>query len=114
MISYYGFATQLFGNFVDKYASSFAFLRKQLPQANIRISFRAYISTMVLTTLLGYILSLMGLMVFFNFFNAGLMKIFYIILGPVAVASTCLILFILAPIQKVSSRRRTDYKFRNA
>ncbi len=106
MITYYGFATQLFGSLVDRYAARFAFLKDQLVQANIKIPFRTYLSTAASTSLLSYFFSLIGFFIFFNFFDAGLMKVLYLTIGPVAVAFTCFIFFLFTPYQKVNSRRR--------
>ncbi len=106
MINYYGFATQLLGSFLDRYADRFSFLKDQLMKANIKISFRAYLSTAVLTALLSYFFSLIGFFIFFSSFDVGLMRVFYLIMGPVAVAFVCFIFFLFIPYQKVNSRRR--------
>jgi len=58
MISYRGIATLLFGNLADKYADTFSFVRKNLPKADIKISYRVYMSIVFFSSLLALFCSL--------------------------------------------------------
>lgn len=109
MLNYKGLATLLFGGTVDKYSniSIFAITKNNLPKADIKTAFRTYMSTVLLSCVLIYFISL-----FVLFFAlkvvvvTTLMKTIYMIFVPLLNAIAAFVILSFYPYQKALSRRR--------
>ncbi|HKZ45682.1 MAG TPA: type II secretion system F family protein [archaeon] len=106
MLSYKGLATSLFGKLVDKYSDVFAGVKEALPKANIRTSFRAYMSTVFLSAIITYVAILAA-----SFIMVQLLPlppeftVIFVVFVPLASAFGIFVFLILYPSQRVNSRK---------
>lgn len=106
-MNFRGFATVLFGGFVDKYSSMFDIIKKNLPKANMRIPMRTYASMMILFSIVIYFASLITMMVTLQFVQLPiLVEIVYLLFVPIVVATISITMFALYPIQKSNARKK--------
>ena len=106
-MNFRGFATVLFGGLVDKYGSSFALVKDNLPKANMRIAFRTYMSMMFLFTSMIYFSSLITILLAMQFVHLFLLiQVAYIIFVPLMISIMSIVMFAFYPIQKSSTRRK--------
>lgn len=107
MPSYNAIATVLFGGLVDKVEKNFDFLRASLPKADIKVPFRAYLSSVFLNTIVAYLFSLVFFTVISTFleikFAQKLMLMGYL---PLIIAALTFGVMVIYPHQKVSGRRK--------
>jgi flagellar protein FlaJ len=107
MISYKGIAAFLFGDLADKYVDTFSFVKKNLLKADIKISYRVYMSMVFFTSFLVLFCSL--IIALFITFYLRLMLLQKIILLSFFPLITFLVVFISLcyyPSYKAGSRRR--------
>jgi len=107
-MSYVGFATLLFGGLADKCSKTFSFLRENLRAAEIRMSFRSYVSATFLTTILTYFLSAAFLYFYFSFmipipFPSNLLYIFSF---SSVFSLICFLALLFSPYQRKQWRKR--------
>ncbi|MBI2084663.1 MAG: type II secretion system F family protein [Candidatus Aenigmarchaeota archaeon] len=107
MVSYTTIATVLFGGFVDRYGRYFGFLRDSLPRADIKIPFRSYVSFAVLTAVIMFLASLVGVTIATAYLDLQMLnKAVLIITLPISISLIIFVLLILYPYQKTSGRRK--------
>ncbi len=108
MISYYGFATSLFGGLVDKFGKQFGFLKESLPKAGIKVPFRTYLSATFLSSIVMYFVSILFLTIVFMFLSIpGSLKFILYIYMPVMLSIIMFIVLIFLPYQKMNGMRRS-------
>ncbi|MEM7821587.1 MAG: type II secretion system F family protein [Candidatus Aenigmatarchaeota archaeon] len=106
-MSYRGIATYFFGSIVEKYSKYFLIVKDSLVKADIKIPFKSYMSTVFLTSLIVYILSLPTTLFALTFFKIPtLMKLIYLIFVPFLAAVVCFIVLVFYPYQKAITRRK--------
>ena len=102
-----GFATSNFGWIVDKYPEFFSVVKDNLPKADMKISYRTYVSVVILFSLLIFILSFIASFITLSIIQIHfLMKIFYSLFSSFFVAITTFIIFIFYPSQKAERRKQ--------
>jgi len=109
MLTYKGLATLIFGGLIDKYSDFFTVIKDALPRANIKISFRAYMSMLFLSSIVTYFVSFLVVLMFIviPFIEIPVVNsIVYIIFIPLLASTACFVLLILHPYQKMASRRK--------
>jgi len=108
MITFRGFATSIFGNFVDKYATPLSIIKDSLPQANIKIAFRTFMSIVCLTSTFVYLAALTAIIILLTTILKAslLMSIFYILFIPMLTAIVVFVLISFYPQQIASTRRK--------
>lgn len=107
MIGFKGLATSLFGDTIDKYKGVFAFVKDSLPKTDIKIPFRTYMSTVLLTSLIAYAGTLVALIAALIILEVSLlMTIVYCIFVPFLVAIVCLVMLSIYPYQRMFSRKK--------
>lgn len=86
MISYKGLSTVIFGNLADKYASTFSFVKEALPKADIKISYRTYMSMVFFSSFLALFLSILAVFFITFYLKLGvfLEMLFLFLIPPVA------------------------------
>lgn len=106
-MNFRGFSTILFGGIVDKYGSSLTVIKENLPKANMRITFRTYVSMMFLFATIIYFASLVAVILTFQILQISLLlEIVYALFVPFTVAIMAIILFAFYPIQQSSTRKK--------
>ncbi len=101
-------ATIFLGNATDRFSSEFNFVKESLIQANIKIPFRAYLSTAFLTTIIGYFVSLVSIFFVTSVIEmTSFQKTVLLVVGPFAFSILIFALFLIIPMQKVSGRRKS-------
>ncbi|MBI5872117.1 type II secretion system F family protein [archaeon] len=107
-MSYTSLATLFLGNIVDRYFSGFGFVKENLIQTNIKIPFRTYLSTALLTTIAGYFVALASILIVINVVEMmPLQKIVLPVVGPFAFSTLVFALFLVIPMQKAGGRRKS-------
>jgi len=107
MLNYKGFATSMFGWVIDKYPSVFVKVKDNLPKANIRITFKSYMSMAFLSSVIAYLGSLIAMFVALSIVKIPMMmRIMYTIFAPLTIAVTCFVFISFYPYQKSLSRKR--------
>lgn len=109
ILSYKGLATSVFGWVVDRYGDSglFRIVKNYLPQADMRILFRTYISMVFLTSIFITISS-----VFIVFFAlrfvpiSGLLRSLYLVFIPILNGVTAFVILTFYPYNKAVTRKR--------
>lgn len=108
MIGFKGLATLLFSNFVDKYSDFFVIIKESLPKANMKIAFRTYMSTVLLTTVVVYFCSIFAVVVASILIKASLiMSMAYIMFIPMTSAMLIFIFLTFYPTQVAGSRKKS-------
>jgi len=107
-MSFKGFATSLFGGVIDKYSKTFSFVKDPLLNADIKMTFRSYMSIVLLTSSLISISSFISLVVIFNFISIPLMmKIVYLFVIPFVNLMVSFVLLSYYPNYKATTRRKS-------
>jgi len=107
-MSFKGFATSLFGGIVDKYSKTFSFVKGPLLNADIRMTFRTYMSIVIFSSLLIFISSFISLVILFNFVYIPLvMKIVYLFVIPFVSLMMSFVLLSYYPNYKATTRRKS-------
>ncbi len=109
-MNYNGLAVRLFGTLVDKYGNSFLITKNSLLTANIRTSFRTYMSIVFLTALLAFVGSLITVLILFKVLAVinvpEMMQLLYIIFIPITAAIIAFSFLIVYPSQVAIVRQR--------
>lgn len=106
MLNYKGLATSIFGELVDKYSDLFRIVKDALPRANIKTSFRAYMSTVFLTSVAVYFASLVISFSITQILQVPIgTSIVYTIFIPLASSFACFALLVFYPYQKMKTRK---------
>jgi flagellar protein FlaJ len=106
-MNFRGFATVLFGGIVDKYGSVFEMIKGNLPKANIQITFRTYMSMMLLFALIAYFACLVTVILVLQIIHLSLLlTIAYVIFVPITIVITTILMFAFYPIQKAGTRKK--------
>ncbi len=107
MLNYSGLATKIFGSFADANEKNFIFIKESLPQADIKIPYRTYLSMIFLTCTTVFLSSFLALVTSLRFFRLTLfLEIGYFIFVPIISAMSVFAILAFYPLQKSSSRRR--------
>jgi flagellar protein FlaJ len=107
MASFKGLLTFLLGDLVDKYSQIFIATKESLPKADMKISFRTYMSIVLFVTAVSYVVSLVALIFILGMFNVSVfLKIIYLIFVPVLVAVVSFVALSFYPLQRAMSRRK--------
>jgi flagellar protein FlaJ len=102
-----GFATSNFGWVVDKYPEFFSVIKDNLPKADMKIGYRTYVSIVILTSLIIFILSFIVSFFALNLFQINFfLKIFYSFFSSFFIALVTFIVFTFYPSQKAERRKR--------
>jgi flagellar protein FlaJ len=109
MPSFNGFATILFGGLVDRYLSNLG-VREYLNKADIKIPFRTYICSSILTSICVLILTFGIVFTIFTFFSLfkipATTEMLLMIFLPLGFSIGCFVFLMYYPIQKADSRRK--------
>jgi flagellar protein FlaJ len=106
MTSYNAISTVLFGGLVDRFFSNFG-VKESLGKSDIKIPFRTYMCSTLLTSFLIYFISFGGIFALFKFIQfQSTTKILLLIVGPIVCACLCFGFFVYQPIQRANSRRK--------
>jgi len=108
MLAFYKkLALTFFGGFVDKHIESFKPLEPHLRNANMKILLKTWVSLILFTTILLFIITFIATYVVLTFFIRVefYIYVFTVIFLPVFVASVAFIIFYLYPVQKENSRK---------
>ncbi len=108
MSSLKSLAISAFSWIPDKYGHYFRVVKNSLPKANMRLTFRTYMSIMGMSATIVYISTLFTLFFGLRILDISLaMKIIYMIFVPILTSIACVIVLILYPYQKVISRKKS-------
>ena len=100
-------ATKIFGRLVDRYSQYFELLKTSLPQSDIKIPFRVYLSLSFLIITIVFFLSFILTFIAFTIFQRPLlMTILYSLLTSTLITVLEFGFIFYYPIQKASSRRK--------
>jgi flagellar protein FlaJ len=107
MISYKGIATLLFGSLVEKYADTFSFVKRSLPKADIKISYRVYMSVVFFSSLIAAFCSSFVAYIFTIYFKFTLLQmIFILFFSPLVTFLAIFILLCYYPFYRANIRKR--------
>jgi len=107
MTDFKGLATTLFSGIVDKYSDLFIIIKENLPKADMKIAFRTYMSTVLLTTVIVYLVSIFAIGIALLFIKSSLiLSIAYIAFIPMTSAMIILLSLTFYPVQRASSRKK--------
>jgi len=99
--SYKHFSVRFFGKFVDQNMGSFGALKAYLLSSDIKILLRTWVSMLLMTTVVVYAASFIGVIITYVFFQFEFTSfLYYIMFIPVLFASFSFLLFYVYPIQK--------------
>ncbi|MFH1978214.1 MAG: type II secretion system F family protein [Candidatus Aenigmatarchaeota archaeon] len=94
----------IFGGIADKYSDTFKQLKPYIAGARLGVMLKTWISMILFSSLLAYVISLAFVSAFVFFFQLELvMTIYFIAFIPILVASLTFVFFYIYPIQKSSS-----------
>jgi len=100
-------AVAMFGWVADKYGDVFSIVRESLPKADIKMTFRTYLSIVFFVATITYVASLAALILALRIVQVSLMmKIIYLLFVPFMNSIACIVILIFNPYQKVTSRRK--------
>jgi len=100
-------AVSMFGRVVDKYGDLFSIVRTSLPKAEIKLTFRTYLSVVFLIATITYIASFFGLILALTIVEISLlMKVIYLLFVPFVSSIACITIFVFYPYNKANSRRK--------
>jgi len=107
MVNIKSFATSVFGRFVDKYGDMFSIVRDNLPKADMRITFRSYMSMTFFIATIAYFATLFALILALRIVQISLMmRVVYLLFIPFMNAIVCAVVLIFQPYQKMNTRRK--------
>ncbi len=107
-MSYTSLATFYLGNIVDRHFSGFGFVKENISQANLKIPFRTYLSTALMTTIIGYLIALPSVFLITNFVKVlPFQRIVLLVAGPLSFSILIFALFLIYPMQKAAGRRKS-------
>jgi len=107
MLGYKSLATFLFGRLVDAYEDTFAVVKVNLPKADIKIPFRTYMSTVILSSIIVAFLTLIPLYIVLSILNLSfMMRIILMIFIPILTAMCCFVTLSFYPYHKATSRSK--------
>lgn len=107
MVNVKSLAIAMFGWVADKYGDIFSIVRESLPKADIKMTFRTYLSIVFFVATITYVASLAALILALRIFQVSLMmKIVYLIFVPFMNSIACIVILIFNPYQKMTSRRK--------
>jgi len=107
MYSLGGLATLLFGGIADKYSNLFAFVKNNLPKADIKIPFRTYISIGFFISSFVFLACLLFLIFALQIVKIPLIQtIVYSIFLPLVMAIVCFIAIFFYPLQRSAARAK--------
>jgi len=108
MVGFKGLATLLFSDIVDKYSDLFVIIKESLPKADMRITFRTYMSIVLLATVIVFFCSIFAVAIALIFIKTSLiLSIAYIIFIPMTAAMLILLFLAFYPSQIASSRKKS-------
>ncbi len=111
MVSFKGLATLLFGKIVDRYASIFSTVKKNIPKADIKVPFRTYVSTAIFISIIVYFISLFFFLTILHIFNYSLILMMAFSFSVSAIVAVFnFIALIYYPANKVAVRRKNIEK----
>ena len=103
-----GFATRIFGRIIDKYPNLFPHLKEDLLQAQIKLSFRSYVSLSFFISLITSLVSVGGILIANAFLKFSFLTfLLYLTLIPPSSFLVTFLIFMFYP-SFVSSSRRKD------
>jgi flagellar protein FlaJ len=103
-----GIATALFSWIPDSYPEVFLSVKSNLPKADMKISFRSYISTVFFVSFLVFLMSIPVLYITLQIIEIALFqRIIYLIFAPILIAFATFAILLFLPIQKSLTRRRS-------
>lgn len=106
--TYKRLSVRFFGKIVDQNIDSFKTLKTYLVASNIKILLRTWASMIFMTTLIVYIISLIGVLISQLIFQFELISfIYYVMFVPVLFASFSFLFFYVYPIQKSKTIRKS-------
>ncbi|MDI6798505.1 MAG: type II secretion system F family protein [Candidatus Aenigmarchaeota archaeon] len=108
VLSYKGLATLLFGGIVDRYGDAFSFVKESLPKADIKITFRSYMSMVFLSSAIAYFLALITTYIIFTTVVPilGIALALYLTFIPLLMSLTIFFSLCFSPYQRMLSKRR--------
>jgi len=102
-----GFATSKFGWVVDKFPEFFVTVKDNLPKANIKITYKTYVSLVVSISIVLLVLGLVASFISLLIFKTPiLMAIVYSIFASVLIGLTSFLFFIFYPLQRAGQRKK--------
>jgi len=109
MIDFYKrLSLRIFGRVVDRYIKGFNSLKPHLRGANLNFLLKAWVSMILMTTALAYLISLVLFLLFGFVFELDFVTfIYYAIFAPVLVASLAFMVMYIYPMQKAKSVRKS-------
>ncbi len=106
--SYKRVSIKTFGKIVDSNMGSFQSLKPHIRGANLNFLLKAWVSMVLMTTLLAYVTSLVCFVFIGFFFELDIVTfIYYVIFAPVLVAALAFMAMYVYPIQKAKSVRKS-------
>ncbi|MFH0711164.1 MAG: type II secretion system F family protein [Candidatus Aenigmatarchaeota archaeon] len=106
--SFRGFATAIFGGVADKYANYFTVVKDNLPRANMKITFRTYMSMAFMMSAISFIKGIIAIFVSLSIVPLPIFqKVMFAVFVPIMIAMTTFFLVIFNPYQIALSRKRS-------
>ncbi len=106
MPSYNTISTVLFGGLADRLEKNLGFLKKALPQADIRVPYRTYVSMAVMSTIFVLMFSLIFFVLVTTFVNIKMNKLVFLGYLPILLSSLTLGVLLFYPRQQVMARKK--------
>ncbi len=109
MVDYYKkLSIGLFGKVVDRYLSGFESLKPHIRGANMNYLLKAWVSIILMTTTITYVVALVSFITFGLMFILDFVTfLYYVIFAPVLVASLSFMVMYIYPIQKAKSVKKS-------
>jgi flagellar protein FlaJ len=106
--SYKRLSLRIFGRIVDKNIKAFVSLKPHLRGSNLNFLLKAWVSMILMTTLIAYLVSLVLFLFVGVFIELDFVTfIYYVIFAPVLVASLTFMVMYVYPMQKAKSVRKS-------
>ena len=106
-MSFKSFATSLFGSVVDRTGDLFFATKESLPKANIKITFRTYMSMVFFTATIAFATSLLALVIITSIITLpAILRMALMVFIPVVNAIATLFILAFYPYQQTMSRRK--------
>jgi len=107
-MSYKKLAILLFSGLVDRYVDRLESLKRAFIRANLKLPFRTYLAVSFLTTLLSFLLALVGSFLALLLLGVEpLMRLFYVFMATVLATALSLIACIYYPYYRAGCRRKS-------
>jgi len=108
MVTFKSLAVSMFGWVAEKYESVFSIVKYSMPKAEMKITFKTYLSMVFMTAAIAYFSTIFALFLALKIVEVSFfMEVVYLIFVPIITAVSSAVILIFYPYQKMLNRRKS-------